>query len=268
MRPTELERADAIARDMAEPMDAADLAAILNRLDDFSPAAPLTPPGALIERLRGRLPAPSRQRFREDGLSASPLATTLQFMLAQVWLFRPVWWGATTVATLIGLALTKWVGATPGLLVPPLVAFSLAYSMREAGTPAWEVELSCPVRPYQVVLARALVVLGWMTVLGAIAGSILHFIDGWQIATLGDWLAGMLLFAGASLLGMVCTGPRLGAALVLAGWVALGIRAISSTAPLHLWVLPNTTAALLGAACLAGALLMAPRFGKSVHQEG
>ena len=75
-----------------------------------------------------------------------------------------------------------------------VVTGKLAYSFRGQGT--LEIELTCPVTPYQIVLGRMLVIFGYNTIVGLTGSAVLVGSNSGLIfsALIMDWLAPMLLW--------------------------------------------------------------------------
>jgi hypothetical protein len=243
------------------PVTPDELDAVLAALDTYAaPEPPAAATAALIERLRAYVPAPApsrrRRRFRDEGLARSPWAVMGGLFMAQARLFHAAWWLLTLLLALAWPYAATQVGAPLALLAPPLVVAGVAYAFREAGTPAAEIELSCPVRPAHLALVRVLLVMGWVTALGLVGlagGSA-------DAATLTTWAAGMLLFGGATLVLTLWAGPWGALGLGLVAWAALAIaQALPAAAARPIWVLTDGRAAALGAALCAFSLAFAGR---------
>ena len=80
------------------------------------------------------------------------------------------------------------------LLAPGMASLGVAYSFRGQGT--LEIELTCPVTPYQIVLGRMLVIFGYNTIVGLTGSAVLVGSNSGLIfsALVMDWLAPMLLW--------------------------------------------------------------------------
>lgn len=269
MRPTDRDRLGQLARDMAEELAPDEFEAVAEFLGAYAAPEPaLTRTEALISRLRPFVPpAPARPRFRDEGLTSSPWELAWGCLRSQVRLFRPGWWLGSALAAGAMLALASIYGITPTLVAPPLVAAGVAYAFREAGSATLEIELACPVQPAHVMMARLLVVLGWVSVLGAAATAAVPGSAGGLWPALAGWGAGLLLFGGLALVSLLRAGPWGALGLALMAWVALTAWKLSHGPSLHVWGMTNGAAALLGAALIAVGLAGARRLGALGRKE-
>lgn len=254
--------------DQVDGVTEAELKVVLDALGAYS--APEPPPGAaeaLVERLRAYVPAPPpTRRFRAEGLAAAPAELALGAMLGQARVLPWTWWAASALVALALPVLARLVGIAPALLFPPLVAASTAYAFRELGSPAMEIELTCPVRPAQVIIVRMMLVLGWIAGLGLLPTLLVA--GGAGGAALAAWAAGLLLCGGAALLLTLWAGSWGGLILALGAWVGwLGWR-VGQTQPLPPLGISNGAAAAAGLALIALALLTPGHLGRLPREEG
>lgn len=252
--------------ELPEGVTAAELQRVLDALAAYT--APEPQPGAataLVERLREYAPAPPSRRFRADGLVAAPAQLALGALLSQARLFRWTWWAASAPVALALPALARYAGLAPALLTFPVVAAGMAYAFRELGSPAMEIELTCPLRPAQVIIARMMLVLGWVACLG-LAPTLL-FAGGNAGTLLAAWAAGLLACGGGALLLTLWAGTWGGLILALTFWAGwLGWR-VAQTAPLPPLGISNGAAAAAGLAMMLLALLTPGRLRRLPREE-
>jgi hypothetical protein len=270
------ERAAKLAADLAEPVSPEELAQVLAFLDEYpAPEPPRTGTEALIERLRPFVPVRSGggllagPRFRSEGISASPTVLLRNCLRAQFRIFRPAWWLGSAVTALLWLLAARAFNWSPSLVVPLLVGGCVAYAFRDARTPAKEMELSCPVRPAHIVLARLVLILGWVTLLGAPVAAVTGGgAASGMWAELSAWGAAMLFCSGLALLGALWIGTPGALAVTalgaLAGWLPqAGLWA--GAAP---WSLSRGGSALVGLVLLAAGLALSGRLSRLQREEG
>lgn len=116
---------------------------------------------------------------------------------------------------------------TPAVIVfsfvtPVLAALGVAYAFRSAGTGAWEMEMSCPVTPVELTLARLVAAAGY----NAAAGLVLSLAIWWGrppalvVQLIVTWLAPLVLCSGLALFVSLRWGAPAAAGLTVAVWGA------------------------------------------------
>jgi hypothetical protein len=190
-----------------------------------------------------------RQRFARFG---SSLGWLLEVALQQSMLLRPSFWLASAFISALGVLAVVY--AVPGngavvlrLLGPLLAVFGVAVAFRSVRSNMLEIELSCPVSPLRLTITRLVVVLGYDVTLGLIVSVALALLNGasaqeWSagplgvgllelvLATVGYWLAPLLLVAGLALLLCLRLPVETAAALAYSGWLALLVLALAEGA--------------------------------------
>ena len=167
----------------------------------------------------------------------------------------------------LGVPVSLWahgVAATGlDLVAPALAAGGVLVAFGGARRASLEVELACAVRPYELLLARLLLVVGCDLIVALAATGVL-LLDGAQGTALHvvlAWLAPLLLLAGLNLAlslrwGAIAAAVPSGGLWILAvvGTTATGVPApwhLAALAPAHM-----STDALLGVAMLGCMLLI------------
>jgi hypothetical protein len=186
--------------------------------------------------------------------------------LAQVSLLRPAFWLATLLIALVGAAtLASAASSLFVLFAPVLAAISVAIAFRPEATGTWEIELACPVQPFEWLMARFGVVVAYDLLLLAVITPILTLGGGAaQVAAVSlAWLGPLLLLAGLALQASVRWGHVAGIGLPLLVWSGQ-LALFRCIAPGPLAALPQLAeltqpAALVlwGAALAAGIILIA-----------
>lgn len=261
----------ALVRELSESLDPSELEAVLQALDAYPAPEPApAETAALVDRLRPLVTSPSRHRFRAGGLAGSPVNLLGGLLLGQVQLFHPAWWAVTALAAVLWPFAAEYAGVPAVLLAPPLAAAGVAYAFREAGSPAMEIELSCQVRPVHLMLARLLLVMTWVTCLGAVPVAMMPLAVAGGVrlgASMLSWSAGMLLFGGATLLLTLWAGPRGALGLGLVAWLTIALMRMIPNPRLPVWVLSDVRAAMLGAALCGLSLALAGRLFRLPGEE-
>ena len=187
-----------------------------------------------------------RQRFARFG---SSLGWLLEVALLQSMLLRPSFCLASAFISALGvLAVVSGVPVpAPGngifilrLLGPLLAVFGVAVAFRSVRLNMLEMELSCPVSPLRLTIARLVLVLGYDVALGLGMSTMLIVLNGqgvsrqeWSadllglvLATVGHWLAPLLLVAGLALLLCLRMPVETAAVLAYGGWLTLLVLAL------------------------------------------
>jgi hypothetical protein len=169
-------------------------------------------------------------------------------------LLRPSFWLASAFISALGvLAVVSGVPVpAPGngvfmlrLLGPLLAVLGVAVAFRSVRLNMLEIELSCPLSPLRLTIARLVLVLGYDVALGLGVSTMLIVLSGqgvgglgmsrqeWSagllglvLATVGHWLAPLLLVAGLALLLCLRMPVETAAALAYGGWLALLVMAL------------------------------------------
>lgn len=153
-------------------------------------------------------------------------------------------------------------------VTPVLSALGVAYAFRSAGTGAWEMEMSCPVTPVELTLARLVTAAGY----SAAAGLVLSLAIWWGrppalvVQLIVTWLAPLVLCSGLALYVSLRWGAPAAAGLTVAVWGAqVAARAYGlSLTMLRLpgdagWGLAQFMSLALGGALVAAALRLSGR---------
>lgn len=260
--------AEALREQGAAPEEIDDLMPALLRLSEWqAPQPSLADTRRLLSRLATALPviSPVRQAIREyrQGQRSS-LSWLLATARAQVSLFGLSFWLVSALVTLLGavvvLSGVPLVGDRIFSLraLGPLLAYLGTISaFRGISLRVLEFELVCLPTPWQLALARLVIVLGYDAGLGLLLGLILWAGGaGSFLALTLSWLMPLLLVAGLALLLSLRLSLPAAAGLAYAGWLAL--LAFDATASLHALPLTPLSEALpggIGLALLAIALL-------------
>lgn len=225
-----------LARLLAEqgesPADRAALALTLGRLASWAAPAPTAMDTArLLTQLESLLPPPSlvrqalRARRTERG---GELTAFLDTALAQVELVRPAFWLTSAALTGLGLVIALLaVHHSQALILrvmgPLLAVLALTQALRGLRLRVLELELSCPLSPARLILARLVIVLGYDLGLGLLMSVVLGAGAGQTPlpALVLHWLAPLLLVAGVALLLSSRLRSDLALTLTYSGWLAL-----------------------------------------------
>lgn len=155
----------------------------------------------LLERARQGLPRP--RMF--SGEKQSSVLVWLKPVVQQVSVFEKRFWLASFFVLALGLfvSLSDPSSMYLSLLAPGMAALGVAYSFRGQGT--LEIELTCPVTPYQIVLGRMLMIFGYNTIVGLTGSALLVGLNSGLIfsALVLEWLAPMLLLIGIAMVTVI-----------------------------------------------------------------
>jgi hypothetical protein len=265
--------AEALQEQGATPEEIEDLTPILLRLAEWqAPQAALADTQRLLVQLTPALPAPSpvRQAIREERQRGS-LYWLLSLARTQVSLMSLSFWLVSAFVTLLGALVVLTI---PRLEDPvfylramgPLLAYlGTVSAFRGTQLRVLEFELACLPTPWQLALARLVIVLGYDVGLGLAFCLVLWAGGAGQVlALLISWFMPLLLVAGLALLLSLRLSIQAAAALAYGSWLAL--LALSATfqfqAPL-LTTLAEVILGGLGMALLAFALL---RLHSNMHR--
>lgn len=227
--------------------------------------APQPEPGdtrRLLARLLSELPetSPVRRAIREH--RRHRIAALLTTARAQVSLFGPGFWLVSALVTLLGavIILTKILPDQELVLraCGPLLAYlGTVVAFRGSGHKTLELELVCLPSPFQLALARMVIVLGYDIALSLALSLALWAGGAEQVMALTlSWLMPLLLVAGLALLLSLRFSMQVAAPLAYAGWLI--VLPLASASHLHIsrLALPlDVLPGLLGLALLTAALL-------------
>jgi hypothetical protein len=182
-------------------------------------------PDSLAERMSQQIQA---ERSRRDAgfLSASrqALQRGMDLLRIQAPLVRPELWPASAVVILIGVAVAYLLGNSLviRLLAPMVAAASLAVLYGPENDSAFELVLSCPTSPRQILLARAALVFGYNLVLALIASLVLKSLvpPGLFGFLILSWLGPMAFLSAAALLLSIWIGTNNAITLIYIAWIA------------------------------------------------
>jgi hypothetical protein len=203
-----------------------EFADVIENLAKYSVPDPIP---AMTERLleRVRPAVPQSLGFCAVNKRQSIFFTWLKPVFQQVSVFERYFWLANSIIILTGLCVSLGDSGTLGfsLLAPAVAAGGVAYSFR--GQKALELELTCPITPYQIVLGRMLVIFVYNTVMSLIGSIILvGSKSGLVFSTLViDWLAPMLLLTGVALVTAILFNSLISSVTSMLIWSSvLGIK--------------------------------------------
>jgi hypothetical protein len=271
---------EALREQGGAPEEAPGLLAALRRLDEW-PAPQPSPADTqrLLAQLAHALPSfsPVRQAIRER--QQRPSGSTIGLLVTartQVSLFGLSFWLVSALLTVVGaIAALGMVGSTPDAqqfaaqevvlrASGPLLAYlGAVVAFRGTGTHVLESELVCVPSPWQLALARLVIVLGYDLTLGLVLCLSLVAGGAGDVLTLMvSWFMPLLLVAGLALLLSLRLSIQTAASVAYGAWLAvLALDAIAKNQhiqALALVALTPPAEALLGGvgvALLAIALL-------------
>jgi hypothetical protein len=257
---------DALREQEVEPEELADLLPALLRLTEWQ--APQPSPAdtqRLLVRLISQMPglSPVRQAIstRQQSRHGS-LFWLLVVARAQVSLFGLSFWLASALITLVGAGavlghLLSAQDVLLSILGPFLGYLGTIVAFRGPGMQVLELELVCLPSPWQLALARLVIILGYDLGLGFVLGLALWASGAEQVlALLLSWFMPLLLVAGLALLLSLRLSVQAAASLAYGSWLAvLALDTISPIQALPLTPLSETLLGGLGLALLAIVLL-------------
>jgi hypothetical protein len=172
----------------------------------------------LLERVRSAVPSAPVPTANPWGVGR-----WIRLALQQASVFEKPFWVASMIIILLGLLFSLGDSQTVlfSMLAPAMAALGVAYSFR--GGTIKEIELTCPVTPYQIVLGRMLVIFVFNTVLGLVGSMVLaNYGSGIVFSDLViEWLAPMLLLTGLALVTAVWFNSLVSAASSMSLWALL-----------------------------------------------
>lgn len=266
--------AQSLSEQGATPEEIEDLMPALLRLAEWQ--APQPSPAdtqRLLVQLTSVLPAPSpvRQAIRAYRQSQrGSLAWLLSLARTQVSLFSLSFWLVSAFVTLLGAIVVLTI---PRLEDPsfylramgPLLAYlGTVSAFRGTQLRVLEFELVCLLTPWQLALARLVIVLGYDAGLGLLLGLMLWTGGaGSFLALTLSWLMPLLLVAGLALLLSLRLSVPVAAALAYGGWLAL--LALSATLQFQALLLTTLSEAMLGGIGLALLTITLLRLHTNMH---
>ncbi len=219
-----------------------DLRALQGALVERPPAATLPRIETILDRL---IPRPSAKLDRR---------WLWALIVTQARLIRRDIWVASTLVMALGTLITMFsnkppqaaLGMLPLVWAAPIVAAAgVAFLYGPSVAPAIEIELTTPVSPRLILLARLMLTFGFDLLLG-LGGSIVlaltnPYLSLWPLVM--TWLAPMaFLSALAFLLTVLTADPNVGFLVSLGLWVVQSMAEMTRTSWL-LWRIPAMTAA-------------------------
>ena len=226
----------------------------------------------LLARLMPMLPArsPVRQAIRAYRQSRrSSLSWLLATARTQVSLFGLAFWLASALVTLVGA------GAVLGNMLPdqdvllgisgPFLAYmGTTIAFRGPGLRVLELELACPPSPWQLAIARLVIVLGYDVGLGLVLSLALWAEGAQDVLTLMlSWFMPLLLVAGLALLLSLRLSVQAAAALAYGSWLA--VLALDTLSPFQAFPLTPLSEALMGSLGLALLAIALLRLHAAMH---
>jgi hypothetical protein len=265
--------AEALREQGATPEEIDDLTPALLRLAEWQ--APRPSPvdtQRLLVQLTFALPAPSsvRQAIREERQRGS-FYWLLALARTQVNLFSLSFWLVSAFVTLLGAAVVLAIPRQEDpsfylrALGPLLAYLGTVSAFRGTQMRVLEFELVCLPTPWQLALARLVIVLGYDVGLGLALG--LAFWAGGAgqaLALLLSWFMPLLLVAGLALLLSLRLPIQAAASLAYGGWLVL--LALSATLQLQEFLLTTLSETLLGGLGLALLAFVLLRLHSDMHR--
>lgn len=236
-----------LSEDTGSPKDAAELLPVIHKLQEWKTP---TPEARETTRL-----AESLQRFlktRRNITISHRLHLGWLVLCSQLRVVQYEIWAASALVMGLGFLVTLAYGlnnATEAtlpfvLLAPIAAAAGVAFLYGPTVDPALEIELTTPVSPRQVLVARLVLVFGFDLLLGLTGSAILSIVcpdvTFWPLVS--AWLAPMTFLASLAFLLITLTldsGASLLACLVL--WILLNVRYFIDANRLP-FLLPDLTA--------------------------
>ncbi|HEU5198380.1 MAG TPA: hypothetical protein VFU32_02015 [Ktedonobacterales bacterium] len=265
--------AQSLSEQGATPEEIEDLMPALLRLSEWQ--APQPSPAdtqRLFVQLTSALPAPSpvRQAIREERQRGN-FSWLLSLARAQVSLFSLSFWLVSAFVTLLGAIVVLTI---PSLEDPsfylravgPLLAYlGTVSAFRGTQLRVLEFELVCLPTPWQLALARLVIVLGYDVGLGlALCLAFWAGGAGQALALLISWFMPLLLVAGLALLLSLRLSIQAAAALAYGSWLAL--LALSVTLQFQTFLLTTLSETLLGGLGLALVAFALLRLHSDMHR--
>lgn len=173
-------------------------------------------------------------------------------------------WAITAALVVLGACVfpfvADWGPAALTVTVPLIGLVGLIYTLRASSSGMREWEASCPVAPFQLALARLVIVLT-CSIVASLLGSLLLMQHDFGVSLAGltvSWFAPLLFIVGLYLAADVWLGGMAGSAASVAGWFGyvLLTRGGLTANSLALSVDGFTLAPLDSAALIAGLLLL------------
>jgi hypothetical protein len=264
---------DALHEQGATPEEIEDLMPALLRLAEWQ--APQPSPAdtqRLLVQLTSALPAPSpvRQAIREERQRGS-FYWLLSLARTQVSLFSLSFWLVSALVTLLGAIVVLTI---PRLEDPafylramgPLLAYlGTVSAFRGTQMRVLEFELVCLPTPWQLALARLVIVLGYDVGLG-LALCLAFWVGGAEqvLALLISWFMPLLLVAGLALLLSLRLPIQAAASLAYGSWLA--VLALSATLQFQALLLTTLSEIMLGGLGLALLVLALLRLHTDMHR--
>ncbi|HYO50124.1 MAG TPA: hypothetical protein VEW94_09765 [Chloroflexia bacterium] len=172
---------------------------------------------------------------------ASILGQLLNIARLQISLLRPSFWLASALITLLGLLVVLPTEAGQNQVElqvfvlrasgPLLAGVGIASIFRSARLGVLEIEMSCPISPLRLTLARLVVVLAYDLLLGLVMSLAFWLQAAWTqqadataaklTALTLHWLAPLLLVAGLCLALSARLRPETAVIIAYAGWMSL-----------------------------------------------
>ncbi|WP_088832448.1 hypothetical protein [Paenibacillus tyrfis] len=186
---------------------------------------------ALLARLTPQAAEPERPRFADRLPHAEPGSAPLwvaliRFIAPQVRLFSKAFWIVSAVIMIFGALAMPLVGRNginSFVFVSSFVAgIGVFYALRSYGTPMSKLEATFPVSPVEMMMGRLGIIILYDMIL-ALAASVLLSLTGQSgplFAFIIGWLAPLCFCTALAFAAIVRFGPRIGAVLSLAVWMA------------------------------------------------
>jgi hypothetical protein len=236
-----------LGEDTGSPEQAAELLPIIQQLQEWEMPVPMAHETArLIEALQRSL------KPRLNSTISHRLHLGWLVLYSQLRVVQYEIWAASSLVMGLGFLVTLAYGLTSAqeatlpfvLLAPIAAAAGVAFLYGPAVDPALEIELTTPVSPRQVLVARLVLIFGFNLLLGMTGSAILSIVRNdvtfWPLVS--AWLAPMTFLASLAFLLITLTldsGASLLACLVL--WIFQNVRLIIDPNRLP-FTLPDLTA--------------------------
>jgi hypothetical protein len=214
-----------LSEDGGSPEEAADLLPVIHKLQEWKASPPLIQETARLTDILGRLLKARRKSTISYRLYLGWLVLCSQLRVVQheIWAATAIVMGLGTLVTL-GYSISNATDVTlPFVLIAPIAAAAgIAFLYGPSVDPALEIELTTPVSPRQVLVARLTLVFGFDLVFGLVGSAILSLlrtdISFWPLVS--AWLAPMAFLSSLAFLMTTLTlDPDMSLLACLGLWI-------------------------------------------------
>jgi hypothetical protein len=214
-----------LSEDTGSPEEAAELLPVIHKLQEWKAPPPLLLETTRLTEVLGRLLKARRNSTVSYRLYLGWLVLCSQLRVVQyeIWAASFIVMGLGTLVTL-GYSMSHAVDVTlPFVLIAPVAAAAgIAFLYGPSVDPALEIELTTPVSPRQVLVARLVLVFGFDLIFGLMGSAVLSLlrtdISFWPLVS--AWLAPMTFLSSLAFLMTTLTlDPGLSLLACLGLWI-------------------------------------------------